>query len=61
MHILLSENRSELLASPQLVKLELSQRGHVMEPTLLIKAGTLLLKYNLASSTLRRDSTDEDV
>ena len=45
MHLLSSHNRSEFLACPQLIRFEYAQAGDRFEPTLLIKATTLLLKY----------------
>jgi hypothetical protein len=45
MHFLASHYRSEFLATPQLVRFEHAKGGSGLEPTLLIKASTLLLKY----------------
>lgn len=45
MHWLSSENRSEFLACPQLIRFEYGQGAERFEPTLLIKGSTLLLKY----------------
>lgn len=45
MHILSSRYRSEFLATPQLVRFDYVKGLHGYEPTLLIKATTLLLKY----------------
>ncbi len=44
MHVLSRHNRSEFLATPQLVRFDYA-KGVGFEPTLLIKATTLLLKY----------------
>lgn len=45
MHILSSNYRSEFLATPQLVRFDYVKGADGYEPTLLIKATTLLLKY----------------
>lgn len=45
MHILSSHNRSEFLATPQLIRFDYAQGRDSFEPTLLIKGSTLLLKY----------------
>lgn len=45
MHILASHYRSEFLACPQLVRFDFVITEGRFEPTLLIKANTLLLKY----------------
>jgi hypothetical protein len=45
MHILAAHYRSEFLATPQLVRLDYVRGQDGFEPTLLIKASTLLLKY----------------
>ena len=44
MHMLSAQNRSEFLATPQLVRFDYEGRDG-SEPTLLIKGSTLLLKY----------------
>lgn len=45
MHILAAHYRSEFLATPQLVRFDHAKGQDSAEPTLLIKASTLLLKY----------------
>lgn len=45
MHILSSQNRSEFLACPQLVRFDYVNGSNSYEPTLLVKGSTLLLKY----------------
>ncbi|WP_459040210.1 hypothetical protein [Stenotrophomonas sp. PSU-St83] len=45
MHLLSSQNRSEFLACPQLIRFEYAKGRGEFEPTLLIKGNTLLLKY----------------
>ena len=45
MHILAAHNRSEFLATPQLIRFDHVAGSEGYEPTLLIKASTLLLKY----------------
>jgi hypothetical protein len=45
MHVLSARNRSEFLATPQLIRFEYGRGAHGFEPTLLIKGSTLLLKY----------------
>lgn len=45
MHLLAAHYRSEFLATPSLVRLDYVQGKDGREPTLLIKASTLLLKY----------------
>ncbi len=45
MHMLSSHNRSEFLATPQLIRFEYAAGGGGFEPTLLVKGSTLLLKY----------------
>ncbi|TLU71270.1 hypothetical protein [Lichenicoccus roseus] len=45
MHLLSSNNRSEFLACPQLVRFDYVRGSDGFEPTLLIKGSTLLLKY----------------
>lgn len=45
MHWLSSHNRSEFLACPQLIRFEYASGRDGLEPTLLIKGSTVLLKY----------------
>ena len=45
MHLLASHYRSEFLATPQLIRFDYAEGQGGFEPTLLIKASTLLLKY----------------
>ncbi|AXW14866.1 hypothetical protein MAFF301069_15780 [Ralstonia pseudosolanacearum] len=45
MHLLSKWNRSEFLATPQLVRFDYANGSDGREPTLLIKASTLALKY----------------
>ena len=45
MHLLSSQYRSEFLATPQLIRFEYAHGKSRREPTLLIKASTVLLKY----------------
>lgn len=45
MHMLSSHNRSEFLAVPQLIRFDYARGRDGFEPTLLIKGGTVLLKY----------------
>lgn len=45
MHILSAANHSEFLSCPALVRFDLAQGSDGLEPTLLIKADTLTLKY----------------
>lgn len=45
MHWLSAQNRSEFLAVPELIRFEYSQGRDGLEPTILIKTNTLLLKY----------------
>lgn len=45
MHMLSQHNRSEFLATPQLIRFDYAQGHDGFEPTLLIKGSTLLLKY----------------
>ncbi|WP_060090478.1 hypothetical protein [Burkholderia ubonensis] len=45
MHLLSKWNRSEFLATPQLVRFDYANGSDGKEPTLLIKASTLALKY----------------
>ncbi len=45
MHILAAHNRSEFLATPQLIRFDYVKGQDEFEPTLLIKGSTLLLKY----------------
>jgi hypothetical protein len=53
MHMLSNHNRSEFLACPGLIRFENAQGAEGYEPTLLIKASTLLLKYIVLGSALR--------
>ncbi len=53
MHVLASDYRSEFLSCPQLVRFELGRGRDGFEPTLLIKASTLLLKYIVSGVPLR--------
>jgi len=53
MHILSSDNRSEFLACPQLVRLDFAQGKDEFESTLLVKGSTLLLKYVIAGVNLQ--------
>lgn len=45
MHLLAAHYQSEFLATPQLIRFDHAKGQHGHEPTLLIKASTLLLKY----------------
>lgn len=45
MHILAAHYRSEFLATPQLIRFDHAEGRDGAEPTLLVKASTLLLKY----------------
>ncbi len=45
MHILAAHYRSEFLATPQLIRFDYAEGRDGPEPTLLVKASTLLLKY----------------
>lgn len=45
MHILAAHYRSEFLATPQLIRFDYAEGQDGAEPTLLVKASTLLLKY----------------
>jgi hypothetical protein len=45
MHLLAARNRSEFLATPQLIRFDYVKGRDGFEPTLLIKGSTLLLKY----------------
>jgi hypothetical protein len=45
MHILAAHYRSEFLATPQLIRFDYAEGRDGAEPTLLVKASTLLLKY----------------
>ncbi len=45
MHMLAAHNRSEFLATPQLIRFDYAKGRDGLEPTLLIKGSTLLLKY----------------
>lgn len=48
MHMLSAANRSEFLACPQLIRFEFAEGMDGHEPTLLIKANNLLLKFVVA-------------
>jgi hypothetical protein len=52
-HILAAHLRSEFLAVPQLVRFDMAYGQPALEPTLLIKANSLSLKYLLRQRTLR--------
>lgn len=52
-HILASHLRSEFLAVPELVRFDMAQGQNGPEPTLLIKANSLSLKYLLRQKSLR--------
>lgn len=52
MHILAERNRSEFLATPQLVRMDYALGANGFEPTLLVKASTLLLKYIVLGARL---------
>lgn len=52
-HILASHLRSEFLAVPQLVRFDLAHGAEGLEPTLLIKASSLALKYLLRRQSFR--------
>src|SRR5436309_698936 len=45
MHLLAAHYRSEFLATPQLIRFDYAEGQYGAEPTLLVKASTLLLKY----------------
>ncbi|MBI5889253.1 MAG: hypothetical protein HZB47_01070 [Nitrosomonadales bacterium] len=45
MHILAAHYRSEFLATPQLIRFDYAEGREGAEPTFLVKASTLLLKY----------------
>ncbi|MGR6331445.1 hypothetical protein ACU5AX_20480 [Sphingomonas sp. XXL09] len=45
MHILSAHNRSEFLATPQLVRFDFASGRNGFEPTLLVKADVVVLKY----------------
>lgn len=53
MHILASHYRSEFLATPQLARVDYAKGANGFEPTLLVKGGTLLLKYIVLGAPLR--------
>lgn len=53
MHLLSSRNRDEFLANPALVRFVLADEMGKPQPTLLIKASTLSLKYLIRSNSLR--------
>ncbi len=52
-HILASHLRSEFLAVPQLVRFDMAHGQNGPEPTLLVKANSLSLKYLLRQKSLR--------
>lgn len=52
MHLLSSHTRSEFLATPQLVRFVLAEGQSGLEPTLLLKASSLLLKYIVRGAPL---------
>lgn len=53
MHILSDYNRSEFLACPQLIRFDYAHGSNGFETTLLIKGGTLLLKYVVLGVPMR--------
>lgn len=53
MHILSAHNRSEFLAIPQLIRFEYAKGRDGHEPTLLIKANTLLVKYIVSGAAMQ--------
>jgi len=53
MHILAPHYRSEFLATPQLVRVDYAKGAVGFEPTILVKASTLLLKYVVLGAPLR--------
>lgn len=53
MHILAAHYRSEFLATPQLVRVDYAMGAKGFEPTLLVKASTLLLKYIVLGARLQ--------
>lgn len=53
MHLLAAHYQSEFLATPSLVRLDYVQGKDGLEPTLLIKASTLLLKYILLKISMK--------
>lgn len=53
MHILAPYYRSEFLATPQLVRVDYAKGANGFEPTILVKASTLLLKYVVLGVPLR--------
>jgi hypothetical protein len=53
MHLLSRENRSEFLATPQLIRFDYPTGEGGNEPTLLVKANSLLLKYIISGVRLR--------
>src|SRR4051794_41163248 len=52
-HMLASHLRSEFLAVPTLVRLDMARGANGLEPTLLIKASSLSLKYLLRRQTFK--------
>lgn len=53
MHILSSENRSEFLASPALIRFDYAEGRDGFEPTLLIKGSSVLLKYIVRGAQMK--------
>jgi hypothetical protein len=53
MHILSAHNRSEFLATPQLVRFAYAKGNDELEPTLLIKADSLVLKHIVRGARLQ--------
>lgn len=53
MHILSYANRNEFLANPQLIRFDNVEGSNGPEPTLLIKASSLLLKYIISGSRIQ--------
>lgn len=53
MHMLSANNRSEFLATPQLVRFEYARGIEGFEPTLLVKADSLVLKYLMRGTRLQ--------
>lgn len=53
MHMLADRYRSEFLATPQLVRIDYAREANGFQPTLLVKGGTLLLKYIVLGARLQ--------
>lgn len=53
MHMLSANNRSEFLATPQLVRFDYARGIDAIEPTLLVKADSLVLKYLMRGTRLQ--------